>query len=228
MTSKKTRSKYKKARFLGRMKLGSGITTNSEPVKEEFPIQQATVPNPSSEYVIEDGGPEADTTPIYLQRFPWLVDLPLDKLEKGQSFLIPFDKFHTDPVVASSRSFNAKMVERARGNLRMYIEADHKHLSKEIGTKTLKEKDALKVFRRTDVKSAAPTSVPSAISRAGKNRLLAATRTRLVDSKSIRPTLTAENRVRILALAKDYPHMTVSGIVNDMIDIWFNEESNDE
>lgn len=222
MTSKKTRSKYKKPRFLGRMKLG----TNSEPVKEEFPIQQATAPNPSSEYVIEDGGPEADTTPIYLQRFPWLVDLPLDKLEKGQSFLIPFDKFHTDPVVASSRSFNAKMVERARGNLRMYIEADHKHLSKEIGTKTLKEKDALKVFRRTDVKLAAPTSVPSAISRAGKNRLLAATR--LVDSKSIRPTLTAENRVRILALAKDYPHMTVSGIVNDMIDIWFNEESNDE
>ena len=68
--------------------------------------------------------------------------------------------------------------------------------------------------------------MPSAISRAGKNRLLAATR--LVDSKSIRPTLTAENRVRILALAKDYPHMTVSGIVNDMIDIWFNEESNDE
>ena len=228
MTSKKTRSKYKKARFLGRMKLGSRTIapTNSEPVKEEFPIQQATAPNPSSEYVIEDGGPEADTTPIYLQRFPWMVDLPLDKLEKGQSFLIPFDKFHTDPVVASSRSFNAKMVERARGNLRMYIEADHKHLSKEIGTKTLKEKDALKVFRRTDVKSAAPTSVPSAISRAGKNRLLAATR--LVDSKSIRPSLTAENRVRILALAKDYPHMTVSGIVNDMIDIWFNEESNDE
>ena len=213
MTSKKTRSKYKKARFLGRMKLGSGITTNSEPVKEEFPIQQATVPNSSSEYVIEDGGPEADTTPIYLQRFPWMVDLPIDKLEKGQSFLIPFDKFHTDPVIASSRSFNAKMVERARGNLRMYIEADHKHLTKEIGTKTLKEKDALKVFRRAEIKSAAPTSVPSTISRAGKNRLLAATRTRLVDSKSIRPTLTAENRVRILALAKDYPHMTVSGIV---------------
>ena len=227
MTSKKTRSKYKKARFLGHMKLGSRTKpTNSALVKEEFPIQDAPKPNPSSEYVIEDGGPEADTTPIYLQRFPWMVDLPIDKLEKGQSFLIPFDKFHTDPVVASSRSFNAKIVERTRGNLRMYIEAEHKHLSKEIGTKTLKEKDALKVFRRTDVKLAAPTSVPSVISRGSKNRLLAATR--LVDSKSIRPTLTAENRVRILALAKDYPHMTVSGIVNDMVDIWFNEESNDE
>ena len=227
MTSKKTRSKYKKARFLGHMKLGSRTKpTNSAPVKEEFPIQDAPKPNPSSEYVIEDGGPEADTTPIYLQRFPWMVDLPIDKLERGQSFLIPFEKFHTDPVVASSRSFNTKMVERTRGNLRMYIEADHKHLSKEIGTKTLKEKDALKVFRRAEIKSAAPTSVPSVISRGSKNRLLAATR--LVDSKSIRPTLTAENRVRILALAKDYPHMTVSGIVNDMVDIWFNEESNDE
>ena len=224
MTSKKTRSKYKKARFLGRMKLGSGIT-NSAPVKEEFPIQDAPKPNPSSEYVIEDGGPEADTTPIYLQRFPWMVDLPIDKLEKGQSFLIPFDKFHTDPVVASSRSFNTKMVERTRGNLRMYIEAEHKHLSKEIGTKTLKEKDALKVFRRTDVKLAAPTGVPSTMNRAGKNRLLAAT-TNKVDSASIRPTLTAQNRVRVLALVKDYPHMTVSGIVNDMVDIWFDGEEN--
>jgi hypothetical protein len=39
MTSKKTRSKYKKARFFGRA-FEQVVPTNSEPVAEEFPIQR--------------------------------------------------------------------------------------------------------------------------------------------------------------------------------------------
>ena len=208
MTSKKTRSKHKKARFFGRA-FEQVVPTNSEPVAEEFPIQQDTPqanPSSASEYVIEDAGLEADSTPVYLQRFPWLVDLPIDKLEKGQSFLVPFDKFNTDPVIASSRSFNSKMVERARSNMRMYMEVEYKHLTREIGLKTLKEKDAFKVFRRTDVSLATVTNVPST-------------------NAATLPTLTTENRVRIIALAKNVPFATASGIVNDIVDAWFEENA---
>lgn len=207
MTSKKTRSKHKKARFFGRA--FEQVVPTKMPVTEEFPIQQDTPQaNPSSaaEYVIEDAGLEADSTPVYLQRLPWLVDLPIDKLEKGQSFLVPFDKFNTDPVIASSRSFNSKMVERARSNMRMYMEVEYKHLTREIGLKTLKEKDAFKVFRRTDVSLATVTNVPST-------------------TAATLPTLTTENRVRIIALAKNVPFATASGIVNDIVDAWFEENA---
>jgi hypothetical protein len=208
MTSKKTRSKYKKARFFGRA-FEQVVPTNSEPVAEEFPIQQDTPqaePSSAAEYVIEDGGLEADSTPVYLQRFPWLVDLPIDKLEKGQSFLVPFDKFNTDPVIASSRSFSAKIIDRMRSNIRMYVVVQHKSLKQEIGTKTLKERDAIKVFRRTDVSSSAEISVPST-------------------TAATLPTLTTENRVRIIALAKNVPFATASGILNDIVDAWFEENA---
>lgn len=216
MTSRKTRSKHKKARFFGRA-FEQVVPTNSEPVAEEFPIQQDTPqanPSLAAEYVIEDGGLEADSTPVYLQRFPWLVDLPIDKLEKGESFLVPFDKFNTDPVVASSRSFNAKIIDRMRSNIRMYVVVQHKSIKQEIGTKTLKERGAIKVFRRTDVSLATVTNVPST------NAVTLPSTT-----AATLPTLTTENRVRIIALAKDVPFATASGILNDIVDAWFEENA---
>jgi uncharacterized protein (DUF433 family) len=39
----------------------------------------------------------------------------------------------------------------------------------------------------------------------------------------MRPNVSPQNKKRINELLKDYPDLTISGVVNDMIDMWFKD-----
>ena len=226
MTSRKTRSKYKKARLANGRSVpvttpsnynGTGKYTikDTEPVADGPPLLKMR----QSKYEIKEGGPETNSTHVFMQRLPWLVELPIDDLQEGQVIDIPLDDFRSDPELTLCRSFTPKVMDRVRGNLRMFFEAKYPHIAKKIGTKHRKEEKVMRIFRRKDD----ATSLNSNRYERGENKLLAATTD--VGANGMRPNLSHENRMRLHVMLKDNPEFTLSGIVNDMIDIWFR--SND-
>ena len=224
MTSRTTRRKHKKiARLGGANRAPVTTPSNFTGDTKAFPIEDAPAVNgsPPSEYVIEEGGAEINTTCVSLQRCPWFEDLPINELERGQSFTIPLDKFRSDPRISDCRSFNAKIMDRARSNLRMYIELKHRHLTQQIGTRHLKEQRVLKVFRRVDDSPTPTAGIPKSTRYTrGENTLQAAIE---AGPATMRPNVSPQNKKRINELLKDYPDLTISGVVNDMIDLWFKD-----
>ena len=224
MTSRTTRRKHKKiARLRGANHAPVTTPSNFSGDTQAFPIEDAPAVNgsASSEYVIEEGGAEIDTTCVSLQRCPWFEELPLNELKRGQSFVIPLEKFRSDPWISDCRSFNSKIINRARGNLRMYVDLKHPHLTRQIGTRHIKEQRVLKVFRRIDDSPTPTAGIPKSTRYTrGENTLQAAIE---AGAATMRPNVSPQNKKRINELLKDYPDLTISGVVNDMIDMWFKD-----
>ena len=232
MTSRRAKQKQKKkqARIARGTALAFGRPTTTpsnyeEGEKEEpalknrvlFPITTKELnggtPSPDSLFKIQRGT-APQYTHVFLQRYPWFVDLPIDDLEVGKRFKIPLDMFRSDPVVADSRSYDHKTMDRLRGNLRQYFECMYPDICKELATKHLTATAELEVFRRLE-KRASPTT-PDTLARPTRDG------TSLLHSK--RPSLSRDNVRRVEATLVDNPNMSLSSVVNAILNDWYGEE----